>query len=209
MSTGTPRNSEHPVEPLFLERWSPRAFDGTRVEKAALNSMFEAAHWAPSAFNAQPWRFIYALRGDSAWERLLGLLMPFNINWAQNAGALVFICSDTLIVMKAGQPPQPSHSHSFDAGAAWAFMALQAMRLGYHAHGMTGVDFERARSELKLPAQFRLEAAIAVGRRGNKSSLPESLQAREAPSDRKPINSLIYHGHFGAAPHGEDQSETV
>jgi nitroreductase len=193
------RRSPHAIEPLFLERWSPRAFDGAPVAGPHLAAIFEAARWAPSAFNAQPWRFVYAVKGDADWTRLLALLIPFNAGWAASAGALIFICSDSLMAGKADQPPQPSHSHSFDAGAAWAMMALQATRLGYHAHGMTGVDFDRARAELEVPARFRLEAAVAIGRRGDKATLPEALQAREAPSDRRPLDELVFHGRFGTA----------
>jgi nitroreductase len=193
----TGRNSDHPIEPLFLERWSPRAFDGAPVSPKDLAVIFEAARWAPSAFNVQPWRFAYALNGDADWARLLALLIPFNAGWVANAGALIFICSDTLMAGKPDQPPQPSHSHSFDAGAAWAMMALQATKLGYHAHGMTGVDFERARVELDVPERFRLEAAVAIGRQGDKSALPEALQAREIPSTRKPLGELVFHGRFG------------
>lgn len=194
---GSGRRSPHLIEPLFLDRWSPRAFDGSPLPAGDIAAILEAARWAPSAFNAQPWRFIYALRGDAAWERLLGLLLPFNAAWVANAGALIFIASDSEAPPRPGQPPRASHSHSFDAGAAWALIALQATRLRYHAHAMTGADFERARTELAVPDVFRLEAAIAIGRRGDKSILPEALQAREAPSDRKPLAELVFHGRFG------------
>jgi nitroreductase len=193
------RRSEHPIEPLFLQRWSPRAFDGFPVEKADLATILEAARWAPSAFNVQPWRFIYAIRGDADWERLLGLLIPFNVSWVKNAGALIFVCSDTLRATKGDQPPQLSYSHSFDAGAAWAMIALQATSLGYHAHGMTGVNFDLSRIELDVPERFRLEAAVAIGRRGDKSLLPDGLQAREEISDRTPLSELVFHGRFGRA----------
>jgi nitroreductase len=185
---------------LILERWSPRAFDGRPVPDADLAAIFEAGRWAPSAFNAQPWRFVYARPGDVDWGRLLGLLIPYNQSWATRAGALVFICSDTLMSGKPDQPPQPSHSHSFDAGAAWAMMALQATHLGYHAHGMSGVDFERARLELAVPDRFRLEAAVAIGRRAEISVLPEALQSREAPSGRRPLSELVFHARFGERP---------
>jgi nitroreductase len=194
---GSGRRSPHPIDPLFLDRWSPRAFDGAPLPASDLAAILEAARWAPSAFNAQPWRFVYALRGDAGWERLLGLLAPFNAAWGANAGALLFIASDSAAPPRPDQPPRTSHSHSFDAGAAWALIALQATRLGYHAHAMTGVDFARARVDLEVPEIFRLEAAVAIGRRGDKASLPEALQARENPSDRKPLDELVFHGRFG------------
>jgi nitroreductase len=190
------RITNAPIDTLFLERWSPRAFDGSKLEDADLLTMFDAARWAPSAFNGQPWRFVYAHRDSEAWPRFLGLLMPFNVMWAQRASLLVFILSDTLIQLPRAQSLSVSHSHSFDAGAAWALLALQATRLGYHTHGMTGVDFERARTELSVPDQFRIEAAIAIGRIGDKSTLPPEFQSREAPNGRKDLEELVMEGRF-------------
>jgi nitroreductase len=192
------RRGELPVESLILRRWSPRAYDGSAIAERDLATIFEAARWAPSAFNAQPWRFVYARRGDADWERLLSLLIPFNAGWAEKAGALIFICSDSYAPSKGDEPPQVSHTHSFDAGAAWAVMALQAAALGYHAHGMAGVDYARARVELGVPDRFRVEAAAAIGRLGDKAQLPESLQARESPSSRKPLEEIVFRGRFPA-----------
>jgi len=191
-----PRTAGTSVEPLILERWSPRAFDGSAISDADLDTIFDAARWAPSAFNFQPWRFLYARRDSASWSRFLGLLLPFNQSWAERASVLIFALSDTLIQGPTATEPSPSHSHSFDAGAAWALLALQATRLGYHAHGMTGIDFERTRAELDIPDRFRIEAAIAIGRIADKSILPEALQARELPSDRKKITDVAFEGNF-------------
>jgi len=115
------RQPDHPIDPIFLERWSPRAFDGAQMPEADLLTLFEAARWAPSAFNSQPWRFLYSLRGDENWARFQSLLIPWNQGWAHSASALIYILSDSLPgTDKAGQPA-PSHSQSFDAGAAWAW----------------------------------------------------------------------------------------
>ncbi|HEX8571876.1 MAG TPA: nitroreductase family protein [Allosphingosinicella sp.] len=188
------RQPDHPVDPLFVERWSPRAFDGLEMPEADLLTMLEAARWAPSAFNSQPWRFLYARRGEPDWERFLDLLVPFNRSWAQSASALVYILSDTLpFTDKAGEPAT-SHTHSYDAGAAWACFALQATRLGYQAHGMSGVDFERARTELGVPERYRIEASAAVGRIGDPETLPEKLRAREVPSGRKAVSEFAFRG---------------
>ena len=191
-----PRVAGSAVDPLFLDRWSPRAFDGSAIFEADLETVFDAARWAPSAFYFQPWRFLYARRDSTDWARFLDLLLPFNQGWAERASALIFILSDTLIQGPSAAEPSPSHSHSFDAGAAWALLALQATRLGYHAHGMTGIDFARTREELKVPDRYRIEAAAAIGRIADKSILPEALQAREAPSDRKPVAEFAYTGSF-------------
>jgi nitroreductase len=187
------RRADHPIDPLFLERWSPRAFDGSALPEADLLTIFEAARWAPSAFNGQPWRFVYAHRGDAEWERFLGLLIPWNQQWAKSASVLVFILSDRLVT-RGGD--EVSHSHSFDAGAAWASVALQATRLGYFAHAMSGVEFDRAQAELAVPDRFRIEAAVAIGRAGDPADLPEKMRARETPSGRKPLSDFLFRGGF-------------
>jgi nitroreductase len=188
------RKAERPVDPLFLERWSPRAFDGSDIPQEDLLTLFEAARWAPSAFNSQPWRFLYARRGEADWERFLDLLVPFNRSWAQGGSAMVYFLSDTLpFTDKAGEPAT-SHTHSYDAGAAWACFALQATRLGYQAHGMSGVDFDRARDELGVPERYRIEAAAVVGRIGDAATLPEKLRAREFPIGRKAVSEFAFQG---------------
>lgn len=193
-----PRAVTRPVDPLFLDRWSPRAFDASPLPQADLDTLLDAARWAPSAFNYQPWRFLYAHRDSADWARFLGVLVPFNQSWVQHASVLTFILSDSLSSAPGSQDAKPSHSHSFDAGAAWALLALQATRMGYHTHAMTGVDFDAARRELAVPDRFRIEAAIAIGRMGDKATLPEGLQDKEAPSGRNPIDSFAFAGNFVA-----------
>jgi nitroreductase len=192
-----PRASDFPIDPLFLERWSPRAFDGSDIPEQHLLTLFEAARWAPSAFNSQPWRFLYARRGDENWERFLSLLIPWNQAWAHSASVLVYILSDTLpFTDKKTGEPRASTTHSFDAGAAWACLALQAARMGYLAHGMSGIQYELARLELRIPARFALNAACAIGRIGDPAQLDEKLRAREFPSGRKAIGELAFAGDF-------------
>ena len=188
------RNAHPRVLPLIVERWSPRAFDGSAIREDDLDVILEAAALAPSAFNYQPWRFLYSHRDDANWELFLSLLAPFNASWAKEAGVLLFIVSDS--VMQQGEEANPSYSHSFDAGAAWAQMALQATALGYHAHGMTCIDFDRIRTELAVPESFRIEAAVAIGRRGSPDLLPEGLRDRDVPSGRKPVSALANAGSF-------------
>lgn len=185
----------HPADDLFLRRWSPRAFDASEMPEQDLLTMFEAARWAPSAFNSQPWRFLYARRGDADWERFLRLLIPWNQSWAHSASALVYVVSDSLPFTdrKTGEP-QPSTTHSFDAGAAWACLALQASLMGYLAHGMSGIQYELARSELRIPERFALNAACAIGRIGDPAQLDEKLRAREFPSGRKAAREFAFRG---------------
>jgi nitroreductase len=196
MLTANARTADHDVEALFLERWSPRAFTGEPISDEALMSIFEAARWAPSSYNMQPWRFVYARRDSAEWPKFLGLLVEFNQMWASNASALVFVISDKF-QRKPDAAPAPSYSHSFDAGAAWAQMALQAHALGWATHGMTGFDVEKSYAALGVPPEdYRIEAAVAIGKPGDKNTLPEFLQAREQPSGRNPIAALIHEGSF-------------
>lgn len=188
----TDRNPDHAILPIFTDRWSPRAFDPRPLDKGTLLSLFEAARWSPSSLNIQPWRFAYALRGDEHWDAYIASLLPGNQLWAQNASALVFVLSDTMMEYQGAE--RPSHSHSFDAGAAWMALALQATSLGLVTHGMAGVDFDQARSVTGAPDRYRIEAAIAIGYPGDKAALPEALQQREAPSDRRPLDDSIFHG---------------
>ncbi len=192
MTTFQERVSDFPIKPQFLERWSPRAFSDEAIPREALMTIFEAGRWAPSAFNSQPWRLIYGLRGSAAFDVLLGLLVPANQSWAAKAAALVAVASKPTLVWRGEE--SVSHSHSFDAGAAWQNMALQATAIGWHTHGMTGVDFARAAGELGVPSDYRLEAFFAVGRQGDPSSLPEFYRAVEAPNARNPVESFAFEG---------------
>ncbi len=194
----TERLADHPIDPLFLARWSPRAYDGQPMPEADLLRILEAARWAPSAYNYQPWRFLYACRDDAHWADFLSLLVPFNGDWAQHASALIFVLSDTLVRPGDAADAVPSRTHSFDAGAAWAQLALQAVSLGYHARAMAGVDYDRARAVLQVPERFHIEIAVAVGRRGALSSLPGPLQEHEGPTPRRPVNELAFSGRFPA-----------
>ena len=189
------RNEADPrIEPLIVQRWSPRSFDASAMPDEDLNVILEAAGWAPSAFNIQPWTFLYARRWDENWDRFLSLLVEFNQSWAKDASVLIFIVSDKM--QGRGENKSPNHSHSFDAGAAWAMLALQATAMGYHAHGMTGVEFDKAEKELGIPADHRLEAAVAIGRQAPKENLPEQLQDKEAPSGRKPVSEIAIAGNL-------------
>lgn len=188
----TNRTTDTALDPLFLHRWSPRAYDGSTVPVADLLTILDAGRWAPSGYNYQPWRFLYATRDDANWGRFLDLLIPFNQSWAKDAGALVFILSEFTM----GSPDKPNHSHSFDAGAAWGSIALQAHLLGYHAHGMVGIDMDKTRTELAVPEGFRIEAAASIGKIGDPATLPEGLREREVPSDRKPLDAVAFAGNF-------------
>lgn len=190
------RQADHPINPLFLERWSPRSYDPAPMPAQDLNTILEAARWAPSAYNIQPWRFLYAHRDDIHWEKYVSLLDPFNAGWAKHASALVFILSDTLTPADTGRPAKKARNHSFDAGAAWAQLALQATSLGYQAHAMAGIHYDKIHAALTVPEHFRVEIAVAIGKQAEPSHLPENLQEREYPSHRKPVTDIAFAGVF-------------
>jgi nitroreductase len=198
MTTANTRTADHPIDPLFLERWSPRAFDHQPLAEADIQSLFEAARWAPSSSNLQPWRFLYAKRDTPEWDKFFNLLVPFNQSWVKNASLLIIVVSNSLIQSPGQEKPSPSHTHSFDTGAAWANLALQATRMGLQAHGMAGFDINATYGQLNVPEGYRVEAAIAVGRPADKSILPEAMQAREQPSGRNPVSSFAFEGGFPA-----------
>ncbi|WP_428647921.1 nitroreductase family protein [Roseibium sp.] len=190
----TARTPDHPVQDFFVNRWSPRAFDGSEMPEADLKTILEAARWSPSAFNIQPWRFVYARRADDGWQTLVDLLNPFNRDWAQNASALVYLFTDTIVEGQDGKPDRANGAHSFDAGSAWAHAALQATVLGYHAHAMAGILKDDIHEKLGVPERYKPEIAIAIGKQGDAARLPEVLQVRETPSGRKPLTEIAFAG---------------
>ena len=196
MTSFQTRVSDHEIEPIFLQRWSPRAFTGEAMPAEELARIFEAARWAPSSYNSQPWRFLYAHRDTAHWPLFLGLLNEFNRSWAERAAVLIVAVSKSTMRPAGADKDIPSHSHSFDAGAAWAQLALQATAQGWHAHAMVGFDIPLAFAELNVPAGYRVEAAIAIGRQGDKAILPTQLQEREVPNGRDPVTAFAMEGGF-------------
>ena len=128
--------------------------------------------------------------------KILSLLIPFNADWAKNASVLCFVVSKTEQAKSDGSS-QPLVSHAYDAGSAWMQLALQTIKLGYHAHGMTGFDFDGVREKLGVPDDYAVDAAFAVGKLGSPDGLPEKLRAREVPSDRLPLEEICSMGAFG------------
>jgi nitroreductase len=186
------RKADRPIDNLFLDRWSPRSMTGEAVTEEELMVLFEAARWAPSSYNNQPWRILYARRNTENWDLFFNLLVEFNQGWAKNAGALLVFISKTTFETNG----QPSITHSFDTGAAWENFALQGWLKGLAVHGMEGFDYERARTELNVPEGFRVEAMAAVGRPGTPDALPMELRERETPSDRRKLDQTICEGRF-------------
>lgn len=186
------RKPDHDIEPILFHRWSPRAMSGEKISERELMTLFEAARWAPSSYNAQPWRFLYARRGTANWDRFFDVMIEFNQGWTKHAAVLMVVVSRKAFESN----DQAAPTHSFDAGAAWQNLALQGSTMGLVVHGMQGFDYEKARAVLNIPEHFQVDAMIAVGKPGKREDLPEDLQEREQPSDRKPVAEIVIEGGF-------------
>ena len=188
----TTRQSPYKVNPLILHRWSPRSMTGEELNDDTIMSLFEAARWAPSSYNNQPWRFIYAKKNTPYWDKLFNLLAEPNKVWTKYAAVLVVI-----IARKNFEHNEKySITHQFDAGAAWENLALEASSRGLAVHAMQGFDYQQARTDLEIPDNFDVMAMIAIGRKGPKENLPLQLQEREQPNDRKPLTEVVMEGQF-------------
>ena len=186
-----PAETEHAVHELIRRRWSPRAFASRAVEPEKLRSVLEAARWAASCFNEQPWSFIVAAKeteGD-AYERLLSCLVEANALWAGRAPVLMI--SVARLNFKRNDKP---NRHAFhDTGQAAAHLALQATALGLAVHQMAGFDVSKAREQFNIPEGFEPVAAIAVGYPGDPEVLPEDLRAKElGPRARRPLEEFVF-----------------
>lgn len=188
------RSADHPIHAQFTDRFSPRGFTAKTLTEADLLPLLEAARWAPSASNNQPWRFAYGLRGDAAFGKIAEALVPFNRSWAEKAAALVVVASKSTVEKDGKENPNPWHA--FDAGTAWGYLALQAHHAGLVAHAMGGFEADVLAKNLKLPEGYVLHAVVAVGEHGDIEKLPDGLQAREVPSDRLPLAKIAAHGSF-------------
>jgi len=187
------RNPTHEINSLIINRWSPRSFIPEDLSDKELFSLFEAARWAPSSSNSQPWRFIYAKRNSKNWNDLFNLLVDFNKQWCANASALVVVVSRKNFEHNG----QPSITHQFDTGSAWENLAIQAISQGLVTHAMAGFDYEKARKDLEVPSDYEVIAMIAIGKRGPKEKLSPELQTREIPNTRKPLSEIVMEGKFG------------
>lgn len=155
-------------------------------------ALFEAARWAPSSYNDQPWRILYARRSSRHWSTFLDLLVESNQRWARHAAALLLFVSKTTLDRNGA----PSVTHSFDTGAAWENLALQGSSRGYVVHGMQGFDYERARTALQIPDGFRVEAMAAVGRPVSAAVSAVGAQRHETPSGRRKLAETVCEGPF-------------
>jgi nitroreductase len=190
-----PASNDFPVHELIRERWSPRAFADKPVPPNVLRSIFEAARWAPSSNNEQPWAYLVASREDQeSFEKMLSVLVEFNANWAKTAPVLALAVVE-LAFAKNNAPNRNAH---YDTGAATALLSVEATAHGLAVHQMAGFDPDKARQVFGIPAVWEAIAALAIGYAGDPASLPQPLKEREmAPRTRKPITEFVMAGHWG------------
>jgi len=191
-----PASAQFPIDPLLANRWSPRAFSNRPVEPETLRRLFEAARWAASSYNDQPWYYVVATRDNPAeFQKMLACLVEFNQVWAKAAPVLAISVART----RFKHDGSPNRHAQHDVGAASASLALQAESLGLAVHQMAGFDANRARESFHIPPDHEPMAAMAIGYHGDPASLPDKLREREqAPRSRRPISDFVYSGDWGS-----------
>ncbi|MBM4281919.1 MAG: hypothetical protein FJ137_14565 [Deltaproteobacteria bacterium] len=190
------RSADHAIDPSFLRRFSPRAMSGAPLPRGELLRLFEAARWAPSSANGQPWRFVVGELGTPAFDGLFGVLDEWNRSWCVRAAALVLVCADTVRVTSKGERV-PRRLATFDAGAAWMSLALQGSQMGLVVHAMEGFDHVGVRAVVGAPDGVEALAMVAIGLPGDAQALPEKYRGGEAPSGREPQSTRVFFGRLG------------
>ena len=190
-----PAPVDYPVHELIQNRWSPRAFSDKAVPREVLRSLFEAARWAPSSNNEQPWAYVVATKDDPEnFEKALGCLVEFNANWAKKAPVLAIAVAELAFAKNNA----PNRNAFYDVGAASLQLSIEATARGLVIHQMAGFDPETAKEAFNIPPGWEPIAAMAIGYPGDASSLPEPYQTREkATRTRKPIREFVMSGQWG------------
>ncbi len=188
-----PAPEAHLIHNLLRTRWSPRAFASTLVEEEKLGALFEAARWAPSGGNAQPWRFLLTRRGTPSFDKLHNCLMRGNKPWTETVPVLLLSVAETQFPPKGDKPARDNPTAPHDLGMAFANLTLQATELGLHVHPMAGFDAGRVREAFGIPDPFEPVTVAAVGYLAPSGTLPESLRGREeAPRVRRPLRETVF-----------------
>lgn len=187
----------YPIHGLLQERWSPRAFSGESVDRETVTKLLEAARWAPSAFNSQPWRFVVATRDETeAFEQMRGCLLPGNQRWTGETAVLMILATQ----LQDEPDGKKRHLNYFNSGLAVAQLTVEAAANGLHVHQMAGIDRDKARETYNIPAEFQPTIGIAIGYVADADTLPDDLRAREVSErTRKPLSEIAFSGAWGQA----------
>ncbi len=181
------------IHPIIKNRWSPRAFRKKKVEPAKLKRIFEAARWAPSSFNEQPWRFILGIKGDSSWDKLFECMVKFNQDWAGRAPLLLLALGK-----KTTSKGAPNKVYQYDVGQSMAYITFQAEAEGLVVHQMGGFSREKAGELFSVPEDYVPLTMMAIGYQDNPESLDRDFQEKEkAPRSRNPVGELLFSDTFG------------
>lgn len=191
----TTRIPEASINTIFINRWSPRAFDPNFIlEEKDIETLIEAARWSPSCFNEQPWRFVIASKQDKEFDGFVDLLNEANQKWAKDAALIGFLITKRKFTQKDNE-----NKHArFDSGAAWMALTLQARSHGLHTHAMAGIKYDEIYDQLEIDKnEYDLICAFAVGQMGDKDQLPEKFKEQEEPNNRKEQEEIYFRGKFG------------
>lgn len=181
--------NDYDIHHIIRERWSPRAFAKTPVEKQKLQSLFEAARWAASAFNEQPWRFFVGQNGDETYQKILETLVPWNQQWAGKAPVLVL----NMAKKTHAHNQKPNLTFAYDLGQAVAFMNLEAVNQGLISHQMSGFSADKAAGLFAIPEDYQAISVTAFGYYGDPDTLPEDMaKSEQEERTRKALNKLVF-----------------
>lgn len=195
--TTTPK-PDHDIDPIFAKCWLAGPVVESSISESELMQLLEAARWAPSSFNYQPWRFLYAFRDTTDFNTFGDLLSDAGKNWSKFASAVILVLSDTRVMRPNADQPITSYTNAFDAGMAFGQMALQAADMGLYAHPIQDLNHGNVRRGLRLPEFLQLHCAVAVCRRAAEGQM-SGRQITDGPADRLPVGDFVAAGEMPAA----------
>ena len=188
-----PAKTTFDIHPIIKKRWSPRAFQSTPIQKETVMRLLEAARWAPSSFNEQPWRFMVGFKSDNTWQRIHDAMVEFNQQWAGNAPVLIMAIGN-----KISSKGKTNAVYQYDVGQSMAYLTFQATEEGLAAHQMGGFSKEKAIELFDIPEDHEPIALMAIGHQDKPGTLsPDFEKMENAPRARKPLSELVFAGEFG------------
>ncbi len=195
--TSKPTPTDFTIHELIESRWSTRAFAATPIEDTVLQKIFEAARWAPSASNTQPWRFLLTRQGEEGFLKLHACLSSGNKPWTKHVPVLLLSTTQTVLPAKDDKPARSNITAQHDLGLAFGNLLLQATALGLHVHPMAGFDRVKVKEAFAIPEPYEAVTVSAIGYAAASHTLSEELRAREeAPRARKPLSNIIFENYW-------------